>query len=96
MSARVFTDANVLVYSRDSGEPAKQPRAEAWRRALWQSRAGRISVQVLQEYYVTVTRKLSPGMPLSANVSETAPPVEISVQGDGIASHACQRSFVSS
>jgi inner membrane protein len=33
---------------------------------------------------------------LSANVSETDTPVAISVQGDGTASHACQRSFVSS
>ena len=63
MSDRVFVDTNVLVYSRDSSEPTKQPVAEAWRRALWQSRAGRLSVQVLNEYYVTVTRKLTPGMP---------------------------------
>jgi len=62
MSA-VFVDTNVLVYSRDSTEPVKQARANAWRKALWRSRAGRLSVQVLEEYYVTVTRKLSPGMP---------------------------------
>ncbi len=31
--------------------------------SLWQSRSGRISQQVLQEYYVTVTRKLRPGLP---------------------------------
>lgn len=30
---------------------------------LWASRAGRVSVQVLNEYYVTVTRKLSPKLP---------------------------------
>lgn len=30
---------------------------------LWRSRAGRISQQVLHEYYVTVTRKLRPGLP---------------------------------
>jgi predicted nucleic acid-binding protein len=30
---------------------------------LWQSRSGRVSQQVLQEYYVTVTRKLRPGLP---------------------------------
>lgn len=63
MSDKVFVDTNVLVYSRDSSEPLKQPRAEAWRKALWKSRAARLSVQVLNEYYVTVTRKLSPGMP---------------------------------
>ena len=35
----------------------------AWMRDLWQSRRGRVSQQVLQEYYVTVTRKLRPGLP---------------------------------
>jgi predicted nucleic acid-binding protein len=30
---------------------------------LWQSKAGRLSQQVLHEYYVTVTRKLRPGLP---------------------------------
>lgn len=30
---------------------------------LWRSRDGRTSQQVLQEYYVTVTRKLRPGLP---------------------------------
>jgi len=62
MTALVFVDTNVLVYSRDAGEAEKQPRADAWRRALWRARAGCLSVQVLTEYYVTVTRKLSPGM----------------------------------
>lgn len=59
----VFVDTNVLVYARDASEPAKQQRAADWVSALWASRSGRISVQVLNEYYVTVTRKLVPGMP---------------------------------
>lgn len=62
MIAPVFVDTNVLIYARDSGEPAKQPRASAWLRHLWQERAGRTSVQVLSEYYVNVTRKLVPGL----------------------------------
>jgi predicted nucleic acid-binding protein len=63
MTARVFVDTNVLVYSRDSSEPKKQARAQAWRDALWKARAGRLSAQVLHEFYVVVTRKLNPGMP---------------------------------
>lgn len=59
---RVFVDTNVLVYARDASEPEKQPLATAWMQALWDSRRGRISVQVLQEYYVTVTKKLDPGL----------------------------------
>jgi len=62
MSAKVFVDTNVLVYSRDASEPEKQGQAGAWMAALWEKRAGRLSFQVLQEFYVTVTAKLSPGM----------------------------------
>jgi predicted nucleic acid-binding protein len=57
-----FVDTNVLVYARDTSEPDKQPRAAAWMAHLWEAQAGRTSVQVLNEYYVTVTHKLSPGL----------------------------------
>ena len=62
MSDNVFVDANVLVYVRDATEPAKQEMAERWLRELWSSGNGRISIQVLQEFYVTATQKLQPGM----------------------------------
>ena len=58
----VFVDTNVLVYARDLSVPPKQQRALEWMSGLWASRLGRTSVQVLNEYYVTVTRKLSPGL----------------------------------
>jgi predicted nucleic acid-binding protein len=60
----VFVDTNVLVYARDSSERGKHGRAQEWVRALWETRAGRLSAQVLHEYYVTVTRKLVPGLPV--------------------------------
>lgn len=63
MSAAIFVDTNVFVYARDAGEPAKQPRAAAWLSHLWREQTGRTSAQVLSEYYVTVTRKLRPGLP---------------------------------
>lgn len=63
MNAKVFVDTNVLVYYRDVSEPDKQARALAWMAALWESRSGRLSYQVLQEFYVTVTAKLDPGLP---------------------------------
>ena len=62
MSGRVFVDTNVLVYSRDSTEAGKQRLALDWLTHLWKERAGRVSFQVLQEFYVTVTDKLDPGM----------------------------------
>lgn len=63
MTERVFVDTNVLVYARDGGEPEKQPQALAWLRHLWKTGGGVLSFQVLQEFYVTVTHKLDPGMP---------------------------------
>jgi len=62
MTAEVFVDSNVLVYARDASEPAKQEKALAWMESLWSSGAGRLSSQVLQEFYVTVTEKLKPGL----------------------------------
>jgi predicted nucleic acid-binding protein len=63
MSALCFVDTNLLVYSRDSTEPDKQPRAHEWLAALWSRRCGRTGLQVLNEYYVAVTQKLDPGLP---------------------------------
>jgi predicted nucleic acid-binding protein len=58
MSARSFFDTNVLVYADDDDSPAKQRVA----RTLWhehrRARTGVVSMQVLQEYFVTVTGKL--------------------------------------
>ena len=62
MSVKVFVDTNVLVYARDASEPEKQTRAADWMATLWERRAGRLSYQVLQEFYITVTMKLSPGL----------------------------------
>lgn len=63
-SERVFVDTNVLVYVRDARDREKQRRAAEWMTEVWARRTGRLSVQVLQEYYVTVTSKLSPGLTL--------------------------------
>lgn len=57
MNALVFVDSNVFLYAVDAGETEKQPAAAAWRAALWRTRRGRISFQVLQEFYVKATRK---------------------------------------
>jgi predicted nucleic acid-binding protein len=63
MNDRVFVDTNVLVYSRDLSEPGKQTQASEWMVQLWKTGQGRLSFQVLQEYYVTVTERLKPGLP---------------------------------
>lgn len=60
MTAMVFVDTNVLVYVRDRAEEEKQRRAAEWMAALWDTGLGRLSYQVLQEYYVVTTLKLDP------------------------------------
>ncbi len=62
MSAKVFVDTNVIVYSRDTTEPFKQKEADNWLKYLWANQSGHISFQVLNEYYITVTQKLKPGL----------------------------------
>lgn len=57
----VFVDTNVLVHMRDPRDQARQAVAE-WMAHLWESRSGRLSTQVLHEYYVCVTAKLDPGL----------------------------------
>lgn len=57
MSAPVFVDTNVFLYALDRAALKKQLAARAWREELWRSRLGRISFQVLQEFYVKATRK---------------------------------------
>ncbi len=62
MSVRVFVDTNILVYNRDASEPEKQTIAMEWLAHLWQNRCGKISYQCINEYYVTVTQRLKPGL----------------------------------
>ena len=68
MSGRAFLDTNVLVYLFDRDTPAKQRRA----REVLETEGGSaaVSTQVLQEFYVTVTRKL--GQPLAEKDAEAA------------------------
>lgn len=58
MTEKLFVDSNILVYAYDADSGAKQKVAEKLLRDLWPKRAGALSPQVLQEFYVTVTRKI--------------------------------------
>ena len=58
MSARSFFDTNVLIYTDDRAAPAKQRRALELVAEHRLAGTGVVSLQVLQEYFVTVTRKL--------------------------------------
>ena len=59
MTARIFVDTNILVYVYDVSHSSKQAVASDRLKMLWQQQCGRTSVQVLNELYVTLTRKLA-------------------------------------
>ncbi|HXU29917.1 MAG TPA: PIN domain-containing protein [Thermoanaerobaculia bacterium] len=69
MTDLVFVDSNVLVYSLDVSEPEKQRHAESWLWYLWSNRVGRLSFQVLLEFYVIATKKID--VPLSHEEART-------------------------
>src|SRR5208337_3251979 len=58
MTARSFFDTNIIVYGDDKSAPAKQRRALDLLAEHRRAGTGVVSLQVLQEYFVTVTKKL--------------------------------------
>lgn len=58
-SDRQFVDTNILVYAHDTSAGAKHLRARALVQDLWASGTGCLSVQVLEELYVAITRKVA-------------------------------------
>jgi predicted nucleic acid-binding protein len=63
MSDKTFVDTNVLVYAHDVDAVLKQRVARDALRELWEDGTGLLSPQVLQEFYVTVTRKIATPLP---------------------------------
>ncbi len=67
---RSFLDTNILVYLFDADNPDKKASARALLKKEAEAGKALLSTQVLQEFYVTVTRKLD--VPLSAEKAEEA------------------------
>jgi predicted nucleic acid-binding protein len=61
---REFVDANVLVYAFDSSAARKQRAAQELLERLWESGTGCVSIQVLQEFFVIITRKVPTPLPV--------------------------------
>jgi predicted nucleic acid-binding protein len=55
--SEVFLDTNVLLYAVDERDVAKRDRARQWLTACWQRRCGRLSTQVLSEFYANARMK---------------------------------------
>jgi predicted nucleic acid-binding protein len=53
----VFVDANVLLYAFDDAYPDKRDRSRAWLAACWSARCGRLSTQVLNEFYANARKR---------------------------------------
>ena len=65
MNDKTFVDSNVLIYAHDVDATKKNAVARSVLRDLWSQRTGVLSMQVLQEFYVNVTRKIA--SPISKN-----------------------------
>ena len=59
----VFVDTAVLLHSEDGADAGRQQRAIEWLTLLWARRCGRLSNQVLNDFYDQATRRLQPAMP---------------------------------
>lgn len=55
----VFVDTNVLLYSFDETDLDKQRRAREWLSLCWQRRLGRLSTQVLNEFYANARKRFA-------------------------------------
>ena len=65
MSGKVFVDTNILIYAHDLDAGQRNTLSADILRDLWENRTGIISTQVLQEFYVNVTRKIENPLPKS-------------------------------
>lgn len=55
----VFVDTNVLLYAVDDKDAGKRDQARAWMAACWSRRCGRISTQVIHEFYWNARKKFT-------------------------------------
>lgn len=53
-----FVDSNLLLYYIDPVDAAKRARATEWLEALWTAGSGRLSWQVLHEFYWNAVKKM--------------------------------------
>lgn len=58
MPDRIFVDTNILIYAHDVSAGNKHATAKKLFQELWENKTGCLSIQVLQEFYVSVTQKV--------------------------------------
>jgi predicted nucleic acid-binding protein len=83
-TSRFFVDTNLLLYAFDSRDVTKQQAAIRWRDALWEKMVGRVSWQVLNEFYANAVGKVKIPLPVARAVVESYAewqPAEFTVNG---------------
>lgn len=63
MKDKIFVDTNILIYAHDLDAGSRHDIAAVLIEDLWENENGVISTQVLQEFYVNVTRKIKKPLP---------------------------------
>jgi predicted nucleic acid-binding protein len=63
MKGKIFVDTNIIIYAYDLDSGPKHDIAKTVIENLWEEKSGIISTQVLQEFYVNITRKIATPLP---------------------------------
>ena len=58
MMSKIFIDTNIFIYAMDRHDPLKQEKCRSILKTVTNEKCGVISTQVMQEFYVTATKKL--------------------------------------
>ena len=67
MQGKIFVDTNIIIYAHDLDSGPKHDIAKTIIEDLWEEKSGILSTQVLQEFYVNITRKIpTPLVPAQA------------------------------
>src|SRR5260370_39402809 len=96
-SGSFFVDTNVLLYRFSATDSEKRLRAGTWFATLWAGGAGRISWQVIFEFYVIAARKMGVSQSVARDAVENLmlwkpePPTHAAIQR---AWHWCDRTHI--
>lgn len=60
--AKIFVDTNILVYAHDRDAGKKHESAKRILKKLWENQNAVISLQILQEFFTTLTKKINPSL----------------------------------
>lgn len=92
--SKVFLDTNIFIYSMDAFDPAKRKRCRLLLQSARKDFEGVISTQVLQEFYVTATKKLGADPLVMKDILHSLEQFEIVVVNPAIIHEAIDCSII--